>query len=166
MRLLKNGFGVPSPSRREHPRTSPTWRCGISAALEYSLPAAALRTITSEPTAKAATAKTSSSNATKILLNTLLLRCEGTTVTALLGFCMFTRLSAMFPVHYCVHKVYIDCMNIGFQRIARVPGIAAGLALLTTLIFPLASEAQQPSSENTARKIGTVKTIHDKTITL
>jgi len=57
-------------------------------------------------------------------------------------------------------------MNIGFQRIARVPGIAAGLALLTALIFPLATEAQQPSSENTARKIGTVKPIHDKTITL
>jgi len=57
-------------------------------------------------------------------------------------------------------------MNIGLQRIARVPGIAAGLALLTTLIYPLATEAQQPSSENTARKIGTVKTIHDKTIAL
>src|SRR5215813_609042 len=99
MRLLKNGFGVPSPSRREHPRTSPTWRCGISVALEYSLPAAALRTITSELAAKAATAETSNSYTSKILLATLLLRGDDTTVTALLGFCMFfTRLYTMFPV--------------------------------------------------------------------
>jgi len=56
-------------------------------------------------------------------------------------------------------------MNIGLQRIVRVPGIAA-LAFFTALILPLASAAQQSAPENTARRIGTIKAITGKTITL
>ena len=56
-------------------------------------------------------------------------------------------------------------MNIGLQRIVRVPGIAA-LAFFTALILPLASAAQQSGPENTARRIGTIKAITGKTITL